>query len=88
MLWFCCWLIALSTGEQISAEATDQMKPANWPGNYWGPAASRARLTGQLPPLPMTPAMDRMGRGVGRRFARETSSSGLAMRGFSAAAFP
>ena len=70
MLWFYCWLIALSTGEQISAEATDQMKPASWPGNYWGPAASRARLAGELPPLPMTPAMDRT-RSWGRKTLRE-----------------
>ncbi len=57
MLWFCCWLIALSHGEEISQEATDWMKPASWSGNYWGPDAIRARLSGQLPPLPMTPAM-------------------------------
>jgi hypothetical protein len=70
MVWLCCWLIALSTGEQISAEATDCMKPIDWPGNYWGPAATRARLTGQLPPLPMTPAMDRT-RSWGRKVLRE-----------------
>jgi Permuted papain-like amidase enzyme, YaeF/YiiX, C92 family len=33
------------------------MKPINWSGNYWGPAATRARLTGELPPLAMTPTM-------------------------------
>ena len=70
MLWFCCWLLALSTGEPISLEATDRMKPANWPGNYWGPAASRARLTGELPPLPMNPAMARWSR-WGRSTLRE-----------------
>ena len=70
MFWLYCWLIALATGEQISAEATDCMKPIDWPGNYWGPAASRARLTGQLPPLPMTPAMDRT-RSWGRKMLRE-----------------
>jgi len=59
MLWFCCWLIALSNGEETSQEATDWMKPASWSGNYWGPDAIRARLSGQLPPLPMTPAMAR-----------------------------
>ena len=59
MLWFCCWLIALSNGEETSREATDWMKPASWSGNYWGPDAIRARLSGQLPPLPMTPAMAR-----------------------------
>jgi hypothetical protein len=38
------------------------MKPPAWSGNFWGPAARRARLAGQLPPLPMTPAMARWNR--------------------------
>ena len=54
VLWFCCWMMALSTGERVSPESTDWMKPANWSGNFWGPAASRARSAGELPPLPMT----------------------------------
>ena len=28
-------------------------------GNYWGPPATRARMSGQLPPLAMMPAMTR-----------------------------
>ena len=59
LLWFCCWMLALSTGEPTSAELTDWMKPITWSGNYWGPAATRARMNGQLPPLAMTPAMAR-----------------------------
>jgi hypothetical protein len=50
-------MLALSTGEPTSAELTDWMKPIHWSGNYWGPAATRARMNGQIPPLPMTPAM-------------------------------
>jgi hypothetical protein len=63
-------MIALSTSERGAAEATDWLKPPTWSGNYWGPAACRARLAGQLPPLPMTPAMTRWGR-WGRSVLRE-----------------
>ena len=63
-------MLALSTGEPTSAELTDWMKPINWSGNYWGPDATRARLTGQLPPLPMTPAMARWN-AWGRKTLRE-----------------
>jgi len=70
LTWFCCWMIALATYERGAAEATDWMKPPTWSGNYWGPAASRARSAGQLPPLPMTPAMARWGR-WGRAVLRE-----------------
>ena len=63
-------MIALGTAEQGAAEATDWMKPAAWTGNYWGPAATRARLTGQLPPLPTTAAMMRWS-SWGRNMLRE-----------------
>jgi hypothetical protein len=59
MIWFCCWLIALSSEEGLSGEPTDLMKPAGWSSNFWGPAATRARSAGQLPPLPINPAMAR-----------------------------
>ena len=54
-------MIALWNYEQGAAEATDWMKPSGWTGNFWGPAATRARLTGQLPPLPTNEAMTRCG---------------------------
>jgi hypothetical protein len=54
-----CWMIALTTYEPGAAEATDWMKPPNWSGNYWGPAATRARSNGSLPPLHKNPEMDR-----------------------------
>jgi len=44
---------------QSAGEVTDWMKPRTWNGNFWGPAAHRARLTGDLPPLPMSPEMRR-----------------------------
>jgi hypothetical protein len=59
MFWFYGLMIVLSTHEQGAAEATDWMKPSTWTGNFWGPAATRARLTGQLPPLPTNAAMTR-----------------------------
>jgi hypothetical protein len=70
MLWLCSWLIALWTDDRGAAEATDWMKPPTWSGNYWGPAAHRARLAGQLPPLPVNPAMARWV-GWGRSVLRE-----------------
>jgi hypothetical protein len=57
MLYFLCWIVALSTHDLGAAEATDAMKPPGWVGNFWGPAAYRARLRGALPPLPTSPAM-------------------------------
>jgi hypothetical protein len=57
LLRFCCWLIALATYDRGTGEATDWMKPPSWSGNFWGSAATRARLAGQLPPLPMNSAM-------------------------------
>ncbi len=59
MLHIVCWMIALATYEPGAAEATDWMKPPSWSGNYWGPAATRARSAGNLPPLPSNPEMDR-----------------------------
>ena len=70
MIWFCCWMIALSNYEQGAAEPTDWMKPTVWTGNFWGPAATRARLTGQLPPLPTNAAMMQWG-SWGHRVLRE-----------------
>jgi hypothetical protein len=57
VMWFCCWMFALLNYDPGTQEATDWMKPPGWSGNYWGPAATRARLAGKLPPLPMTPAL-------------------------------
>jgi hypothetical protein len=70
LVWFCCWVIALSNYDVGAAEATDWMKPATWAGNYWGPAATRSRSKGQLPALPTNPAMRRW-RDWGRRTLRD-----------------
>ncbi len=70
MAWFFCWMIALSASERGAAEATDQMTPPGWTGNPWGPAATRARLTGGLPKISMTPQMNQWGQ-WGRKVLRD-----------------
>ena len=57
MLWFFCWTVALFTYEHGAAEPTDWMKPPSFSGNFWGPAATRARASGELPPISMTAPM-------------------------------
>ncbi|MGO8900804.1 MAG: YiiX/YebB-like N1pC/P60 family cysteine hydrolase [Isosphaeraceae bacterium] len=59
MLYFIAWMLALARYDLGSAEATDGIKPPSWSGNYWGPAAARARIAGNLPPLPSNPVMAR-----------------------------
>jgi hypothetical protein len=63
-------MFALSTYEAGAAEPTDRMRPPTWSGNFWGPAATRARLAGELPPLPTDPQMARW-RHWGQRMLRE-----------------
>jgi phospholipase/lecithinase/hemolysin len=70
MFWFCCWMIAFWNCERQAEEATDWMKPPGWSGNFWGPAAIRARIAGELPPLPKTPEMEQWNR-WGHRMLRE-----------------
>jgi hypothetical protein len=63
-------MIALACTEHEADVSTNWMKPPAWSGNFWGPAADRARLAGQLSPLPMNPAMARWSR-WGRSVLRE-----------------
>ena len=60
------WILALSSGGQHdNLEPTDRLIPPGYRGNPWGPAATEARKTGQLPPISMTPQMakwDKWGR--------------------------
>ena len=70
MLWFFCWTMALFTYEQGAAEPTDWMKPSGYSGNFWGPAATRARSSGQLPPIPMTKPMAKWD-GWGKKVLRD-----------------
>jgi hypothetical protein len=61
------WTLAFALSSNDGKEATDRLIPASWQGNPWGPAATRAREIGDLPPIEMTPLMkqwDRWGRTV------------------------
>ncbi len=53
------WLLLLSVNRPNAWEPTDHMVPAGWEGNPWGPAATRARAEGELPPIPANPWMRR-----------------------------
>ncbi len=67
MLWFCCWMIAFANDDRGQQERSDWARPAAWSGRFWGPAASRARMAGELRPLPIEPEMaqwERWGRSV------------------------
>ena len=70
MLWFACWMLALSTYERGAAEPTDWMIPPGWMGIRGGRPRPRLGLTAQLPPIPMTRMMakwDQWGRGCPAR---------------------
>ena len=54
MMWFFALTVALGMGDKGEAEATDWMKPATFQGNFWGPAATRARATGRFRPFRRT----------------------------------
>jgi hypothetical protein len=61
------WLLLLLLNANDGKEATDKLVPSTWKGNPWGPAATHARESGELPPIEMTPLMqqwDRWGRTV------------------------
>jgi hypothetical protein len=70
VLYFIAWMIALAAYERGNAEPTDWMQPIGWTGNFWGPAATRARAAGELPPLPTSPEMARWNR-WGREVLRQ-----------------
>jgi hypothetical protein len=70
VLYLIAWVVALATYERVNVEPTDWMQPPGFSGNFWGPAAWRARRIGQLPPLPSNPEMARWHR-WGREVLRE-----------------
>jgi hypothetical protein len=70
VLYLIAWMIALTIYERGNAEPTDWLQPPGFSGNFWGPAATRARAAGQLPPLPSSPEMERR-RGWGRNVLRQ-----------------
>lgn len=56
-MWTIVWLMTLVFANQDGKEATDRLVPEAWQGNPWGPEAIRARATGEIPPVTMTPLM-------------------------------
>src|SRR4051812_3120002 len=64
-MWNLVWLIAVVFQGADGKEPTDRLIPAGWQGNAWGPAATRARARGEIPPIALSPSMkqwDRWGR--------------------------
>ncbi|MBX6313482.1 MAG: hypothetical protein IRY99_11285 [Isosphaeraceae bacterium] len=57
MLRILSWFIVLAAHAHDAQEPTDKLVPPGWQGNPWGPAATRARARGEIPPLPLTTAM-------------------------------
>src|SRR5437764_13934076 len=67
MLWILRCVLVVATHAHDGKEPTDRLVPPGWQGNPWGPAATRARESGELPSIPMTPRMaqwDQWGRKV------------------------
>jgi hypothetical protein len=55
-MWTFVWLVTVLFARD-GKEPTDRLVPPSWQGNPWGPAATKARRTGELEPIPMTPVM-------------------------------
>jgi hypothetical protein len=51
------WLMSLAYNSHDGLEPTDRLIPPGWKGNPWGPEANKARETGQIPPMEISPAM-------------------------------
>src|SRR5581483_3321399 len=61
------WALLLVLNADDGKEPTDRLAPPGWEGNPWGPAATKARAEGKIPPIALTPQMeqwDRWGRTV------------------------
>lgn len=56
-MWTAIWLISIAFGRQDELEPTDHLVPPGWQGNPWGPEATKARQSGEIPPITRTPAM-------------------------------
>src|SRR5215217_5016356 len=56
-MWTLVWCVTTIFNGYDGKEPTDRLIPPGWQGNPWGPAAMRARVSGEIPPIPMTPLM-------------------------------
>lgn len=64
------WILILAVNRPEAWEPTDRMVPPGWVGNPWGPAATQARASGELPEIVTTPWMRRW-RDWGRQALRD-----------------
>src|SRR5262249_8644695 len=55
-MWTIIWAISV-VFQGDGKEPTDRLAPDWWQGNAWGPAATRARTQGLIPPIALTPQM-------------------------------
>lgn len=65
MLRMVAWILAVTANAPGNLERSEYLVPPGWSGNPWGPQIAHARAAGQVPPVPVTPAMaewDRWGR--------------------------
>ncbi len=51
------WLMVMVFGGHDGKEPTDRLIPPTWQGNPWGPEAVKARQTGDIPNIELTPSM-------------------------------
>lgn len=56
-MWTFVWCMTVLFNGHDGLEPTDRLVPANWKGNPWGPEATKARATGEIPPITMSPLM-------------------------------
>ncbi len=56
-MWTFVWCMTMLFNGCDGKEPTDRLIPPGWKGNPWGPAATLARASGEIPALPMTPLM-------------------------------
>src|SRR4051812_15483516 len=56
-MWTFVWCVTVLFNGHDGKEPTDRLIPANWQGNPWGPEATRARSSGEIAPIPMSPLM-------------------------------
>src|SRR3954470_4177538 len=59
-MWTLIWVLtAISNDQYDGKKPTDRLIPETWQVNPWGPEAARARLSGEIPPIVLTPQMKR-----------------------------
>src|SRR3954462_4593300 len=56
-MWTFVWCVTVLFNGHDGKEPTDRLIPPHWQGNPWGPAAMRARASGEIPAIAMTPQM-------------------------------